>query len=208
MTDNTSGNGTQEPEVSLDALATSLETVKTQEPDPNKPEAIELPDPSTDPEAFKKAVEENSTAIAENIDRMNSFMDKDAENKATAKLDGDINAAVDNVSSQIEGVDKNLIRAVLKDEADTNPAFKQIWDARDKNPTAFQKALGILANKYREQFAPRVDSQVESDLRAFQESIKAVRQGKETVIQSQNAEWAGKSSAEFDRDWNAMAGMA
>jgi len=200
-----SGNNTPKPEETLDDLAATLDTkaghtkgeVKDQKTE------IDLPDPQEDPKGFKEAVK----GVYETLGEFKEFVDSSKEEKSAQKTLNDINTAVDTVASQVEGVDKRLVRAILKDEVDSNPAFKNLWDARDDNPAAFNKALGILSQQYKEQFAPRVDPQIESDQRAFQESVRAARGGNADAIDSQNSEWANKSDDEFDRDFAALGGQ-
>jgi hypothetical protein len=91
---------------------------------------------------------------------------------------------------------------------DSNPAFKRIWDARDSNPDAFSKALGILSQQYRNEFAPKVDPQISADQRAFQESVKAARGSQAEAIAQQNTQFDGKSDAEFDAMWAKLAGRS
>lgn len=203
MADKDSGNNTPKPELTLDALASSLETNKgTQNPVVKTESKIELPDPDTDPKGFKEAVE----GLGGKLHEIGDFISQSKERDALTKVQNDVNAAVDFIASQVEGVEKRLLRAVLKDEVDSNPTFEKLWNSRDANPDAFNKALGILSQQYREQFAPRIDSQVSADQRAFQESVRAARGESAGVIESQNNQWAAKSGSEFDRDWNQLSG--
>jgi len=210
MSEEKTGNGTQKPEMSLDALAASLQATKeTPTEQPGKQEAeFKLPDLSEKPDEFKAALEESTKGIAEKLEKVTSFIDKQEQQAAESKMRGDLDAAVEFVSGQIEDVDKRLVRAILKDEADENAAFRQIWDARDSHPEALQQALTLLGEQYKDTFAPRVDQEVASTQRAFQESIKAARTGREDEIAQTNNSWDSKSDDQFDSDFAQLAGNA
>lgn len=202
MTDKATGNGTPANELSLDALANSLQVAgKEQTGGGADPFKVELPDINADPEGFKKAAEQ----VAAKSNELEAFMREFREQRSTEKITSDINSAVDFVASQVEGVEKRVLRAIVKDEIDSNPTFKRIWDARDSNPDAYSKALGILSQQYREQFAPKVDPQISADQRAFQESVRAARGSAADAIAQQNSQFDGKSDAEFDVFWHNLA---
>jgi hypothetical protein len=204
MTDNVQGNNSSANDITLDALAASLQVASKGgdgggDPAPAK---IELPDPAANPEEFKKAVE----GLGSTVSQINSFLESQKAASAEQKIANDINSAVEFISNQVEGVDKRVIRGLVKDEADTNPTFRRIWESRDSNPDAYSKALGILARQYQEQFAPRVDPAVSADLRAFQESVRAARGHRADAIAAEAQAWDAKSDAEFDRDFMRLAG--
>lgn len=201
MTDENTGNESQKPEMSLDELANSLVQEQASQPQPETPK-IELPDPNADPDAFKAAVERHSTQLAEQVAKANEFVKAQEQTQAREKLNGDLNAAVDLVAAELDGVDKKLVRAVLKDEADENPAFKKIWDLRGQNPAALQTALKHLAKQYGDTLSLKVDPQAQANQRAFQQSVESARNNNLSHIQQQNQDLDSMSEAEFDQYWN------
>ena len=204
MTEETTGNESQKPEMSLDELAASLATQEAPQPKAEAPK-LELPS-MDDPDGFKQAVETSTNEFAQKLQQVNDFIDSQNAAQAKEKLQSDLNAAVDFVAGEIEGVDKRIVKAVLKDEADENPAFKKIWDMRDQNPAALQAALKHLSKQYSEQLAPKVDAEVAANQRAFQQSVQKARAGQLDELAQHNAQYDKMSDAEFDAEWAKLTG--
>lgn len=212
-------NNTPASEVSLDQLAASLTPVAPVAPEASAQApastaqqtetvqtAAELPDPALDPEGFNKALAAQHGALAGQLGQITDFIHQQNAAAEHAKTSDDMNAAVKAVAEQVEKMPERVIRGLLKDEYDTNPAFKQVWDNRDKNPAVFNQALGLIAKQYRDDFAVTVDPQIAENQRAFEQSINSASTG--SLPDQNQRNYAGLDKvedAEFDRAFAQLA---
>ena len=137
---------------------------------------------------------------------------EDATKTMTAVADREnkrvLNAAVDNAVAKInEGVNGNagLADTFLNHVYQNNPDFKKIFDNREENPAALEKALDMLKEEWKGMNTTQIDSQIAENQRALQES-----QGKggaaTTDSGDEDARLAKLSDGDFMNEMRALAG--
>lgn len=196
----TQENSTPATEQSLDQIAASLEARAPVVQETIARPEIKIPDAALDPEGFATALNAKFADQSELTEFVRSQKAAASASEQTAAID----SAVSAISANIEGADKRLVRGLLKDEYDVNPAFKKIWDSRSDNPAALGKAIAVLTQSFRETLAIKVDSQVAADQRAFSASMNSARHAKAS---SANDKWKGLDGAAFDAEWAKISGQ-
>lgn len=161
------------------------------------------PDPISDPDAFNNYAQQQANslnALNQTVESLNGKLQTYEQRLAQQKLDADVGAAVAKVNEKLN-VDPKLAEIALEHQYRDDAAFKKIWDNRDQNPKAFQKALDKVADKLSGVFSVSQDHQLTQNQLAAKQSIKTM--GK-TAPQDANSEWEGLSPGEFEAKWNDM----
>jgi hypothetical protein len=141
-----------------------------------QPPAFHAPDPVTDPEGHKAFVHSQimkNQQIESYIRDVGSKVSQWEQKMAQERLNADVDRAVARVNGKLK-VDPQLAEAALEVEYKRNPTFQRIWDNRDKNPQAFQKALDVLSDKLAPMFQVRQDPQLAENVRAAQSSQRTM----------------------------------
>ena len=162
-----------------------------------------VPDPVTDQEAYKawamsqtQKYTQLDSALREVTGKITAFEQRAQQQK----VDADVDRAVKIVNAKSK-VDSDLVEAMLNLEYAKNDSFKRIFDNRDKNPAAFEKALGVMADKFADRFKVRQDPQIAENVRAAQSSQRTMATTKQ---QSQADEAARLNGPEFDAYWSRL----
>lgn len=162
-----------------------------------------VPDPVTDQEGYKAWVvaqgqryQQLDTTLREVSSKISAF----DQRMQQQKIDADVDRAINIVNSKWK-VDKDLAEVHLEHEYRKNPSFKRIWDNRDRNPEAFERALKVVADKRAAMFQVRQDPQIAENVRAAQSSQRTMATTKQ---QSQTDEAAKLSGPEFDAFWSRL----
>lgn len=162
-----------------------------------------VPDPVTDQEGYKAWV----MAQTQGYSRLDSAI-RDVSNKINAfeqqtqqqKINADVDRAIEVVNKHWK-VDRDLAEVHLEHEYRKNPSFKRIWDNRDRNPEAFEKALKVVAEKRSTMFQVRQDPQIAENVRAAQSSQRTMS----TTTKQRPGDDAPDDPREFDAWWRTQA---
>lgn len=181
-------------------------TARPAQPQPqSQPAPLSIPDPVTDPDGYRAHVT-YQTQLHQRLE--GTLRELDTRFKTyeqtiqQQKVDADVDAAVKIVNQKLK-VDPDLAEIALEREYRKDKNFKHIWDNRDRNRPAFERALGVLADKLIPKFAVRTDPQVAENVRAAKSSQQTMATTKEP---NANEEWDNLSQREFDARWRQMRG--
>ena len=162
-----------------------------------------VPDPVTDQEGYRnwalaqsQRYQQLDTTLREVSSKMSAF----DQRMQQQKIDADVDRAINIVNSKWK-VDKDFAEIHLEHEYRKNPSFKRIWDNRDRNPEAFERALKVVADKRSSMFQIKQDPQIAENVRAAQSSQRTMATTKQ---QTQNDDWANLTPAEFDARWGRL----
>jgi len=161
------------------------------------------PDPISDPDAFNQYSRQQSDSLNSLNTTVQGLTEqvKGYEAKLTQdKVNADVESAVAKVNEKL-GVDPKMAEIALEHQYRDDPAFKKIWDNRAQNPKAFEKALGVVADKLSGVFAVKQDHQLTQNQLAAKQSLKTMAK---TSLPDSNSEWDSLSAGEFDAKWNEM----
>jgi len=167
-----------------------------------QPQDTWQPDPISDPEAWNQYSRQQADSISGLDNTVKSLTEKIQtyeQRLEQERIDADVNNAVAKVNEKL-GVDPDMAEVALRMEYEKNPAFKKIWDNRSQNKAAFNKALGVIADKYSTKFAVKQDHQLTENQLAAKKSLQTMAK----TPQSQSSEWDNLSEQEFAQRWDSM----
>lgn len=202
---------TPSPDDSLKAIASEF-TVEEQArqftatPQPVQQPApqpqVYAPDPVTDTEGYKTWIAQQAqsqqqmmNALSQVSTEVQSFKQMQMQQKVNA----DVDRAVSIVNQKLK-VDPDYAEALLNVEYSKNPSFKRIFDNREKNPYAYEKALGVLADKLYSKVQVRQDPQLAENIRAAQSSQRTMA----TTKQPGPTDGVPDDPREFERWWRGQ----
>lgn len=166
-------------------------------------QTVQAPDPVADPDNYANYARQQ-TEILTNLDRtvrtLNEKIQSQERDAAQAKVNADVDKAVSQVNKKLN-VDPMMAEIALEKEYRTNPSFKKIWDNRDRNPGALEKALDVLSDKFSPIFSIRQDPQLTENQLAARKSQQALGR---TPAKGSDDEWKDLSPQEFEAKWNRM----
>jgi hypothetical protein len=165
------------------------------------PYQFQAPDPITDPEGYRsyivrqnQAMLQLDTATQQLASKVNQWERLQAEQKNNR----DVDDAVQKVNAKLN-LDPLLTESLLEATYKKDANFRKIWDNRDRNPQAKDKALEVLAQKFAGQFTSKQDPQIAKNLLA----AKSSQQTMATTQKIQN-EGVPTDPVEFDRWYQNM----
>ena len=112
----------------------------------------------------------SQNALQQQLQELSNKLTQKEQSEAQAKLEADIQGAVSKITEKVEGIDPLMAEIYLEKRATENPGFKAIWDNRNSNPAAYEKALGAIANELDSKFTFKVDPQLAENHRAARQS--------------------------------------
>jgi hypothetical protein len=211
----TAGTPSISPDDALHSIASEISVEEqartftaTPQPTPNFQQQYSkemfAPDPVTDSEGYKRW----ATQQAHQYQSLDSAM-RDISTKITAfetaqqqqRVNADVDRAVQVVNQKAK-VDPDVVEAMLNVEYTKNPSFKKIFDNREKNPMAYQKALGVISDKIASKFQIRTDPQLAENVRAAQASQRTMATTNKTNDQMEQL--GNMNDLEFQRWWQSQ----
>ena len=164
-----------------------------------------IPDPTYDPDGYTRYMMQNSQKLDQYGNVINGLVEKISsyeQQMVQQKVDADLSKAVEHINQKLN-VEPDLAETALEIEYRKNPAFQKIWNNRDKNPAAFQKALDLVADKWTGKFATRTNDQLV-------ENVRAAKTSQQTLAKSQPddpyEDIADMSEGEFQSWWSKQKG--
>jgi len=160
------------------------------------------PDPISDPDAFNQYNRQQADSLNnlnDTVQSLNTRIEGYESKLAQQKVDADIDSAVAKVNEKLN-VDPKMAEVALRMEYDKDPHFKKIWDNREQNKSAFDKALSVIADSYSTKFAVRQDSQLTENQLAAKKSLQTMNK----TTTTQDSKWENLSESEFSQKWDEM----
>lgn len=197
---------TPSPDDALKSIASEFHVEEqaksfTATPQPQQPNQVPfvVPDPVVDSaayQAYAQALVQKSSQMENSIREATSKIDAFDQMFRQQKVDADVGHAVQVVNQKLK-VDNDLVEALLNIEYNKNPSFKRIWENRDRNPDAYQKALGIVADKLSSKVQVRQDPQL-------MENVRAAKSAQQTMatMKPGNQEEVPDDPRAFDSWWH------
>jgi hypothetical protein len=189
-------------EIPVDEQAQQFTARPQSQPQTYQPQQPYIPDPITDQDGYRNFIAQqiaNTTAVDSTLRELQGEIRSFKESQEKARLDQDVNGAVDRVNSKLK-VDPMLAEIALEKVYRTDANFKKIWDNRHKNPQALEKALDVVANQLAPKFSVRQDPQLAENVRAARQSQSTMA----TTKQPSQNDGVPSDPAEFSRYWNRL----
>ena len=206
---------TQEAVPTLDDVINDfqVETQPTQTMETAEPKPVEYTQPqynSVDPldsdqwNHYQQQQSQQQAALQGQLQDLTAKLDQYDQERISNQVSADIKAAVDKVSKQVEDSDPMMVELYLEKRARENQGFRQIWDNRDKNPKALDKALSAISNELKGKFSVKPDPQLAENQRAIQQSQQSSNTTSAPEYANSIEESLGnaQSEAEWEKAWN------
>ncbi|MHA2066708.1 MAG: hypothetical protein ACXABY_20240, partial [Candidatus Thorarchaeota archaeon] len=174
-----------QPTETLDSIAGEFQEAQPQgqssegappsgEPSGSPDEGNDVPDPVTRTDEFKKYLSGQSNEVKgiraelrETIDLLKGAAQKEARASEEKAIQGITKEIAEEIG---EGTNQKLVEAALGLKYRDDLNFKKIWNNRDQNPEAFNRAMAIVSNEIKGMFNRTVDPQVQENIRAMEKS--------------------------------------
>lgn len=152
---------------------------------------------------YAQATAQGQSALQSQVQELNAKLTQYEQSTATAKVEADIRSAVTKVTSEVDGLDPVMAEVYLEKRAREEPGFQSIWNNRDKNPGAYNKALGAIANELKGRFDFKADPQLAENHRAANQSQQQseTTQAPQYNNTSEERLANAKSPAEWASEW-------
>lgn len=177
------------------------------EPQPQRQEPVkqEVPDPF-DTEAHKaylSRIAQGQSALEQTLTQAMTKISAYEQKASREALESDIGRAVKAVNEIVNHPNTKMVEVALELKARDDPKFKTIWDNRQKNPQALERALKVVGNQLAEDFSVRVDPKLVASQRALKLS-QSQTATTTTKDPDANGEWDGLDQTDFQKKWNQM----
>jgi hypothetical protein len=112
-----------------------------------------------------------------------------------------VNKAIESIKQHVDMPDE-FVEGMLhvKYARDTN--FRKIFDNRDQNPGAYQRALNVVAGDLKSKAQWQSDPQATENNRAMQELQKSANRA--PTVDDSNKRYKELSAPDFDREWERL----
>lgn len=173
------------------------------QPQPYQPPQFQVPDPVTNPEGYTRFMAmqgQTVSGIETTLKSLNEKVSTWEQRQAEQKINQDVDRAVAKVNERLK-VEPLLAEIALEKMYRSDVNFKRIWDNRERNPQALEKALDVVGQKMQTMFNVRQDPQIAENLRAAQSSQRNMST---TKVSTPNEDWSGLSDADFQRKWQMI----
>lgn len=173
------------------------------QPQPQYSPQFHTPDPVTDADGYRAWAQSQSQVQQQVQAALNNVLSEVNGFKQTfqqQKVDADVDQAVQVVNQKVKA-DPDVVEAMLNVEYTRNPTFKKIFDNRERNPGAYQKALGVIADKFAPKFQVRQDPQLAENVRAARSSQQTMAT---TKTNDQQEQLGNMSDLDFQKWWQAQ----
>lgn len=167
-------------------------------PQPQYQQPFQAPDPVTDPDGYRAFVAAQGNALSQlnsTLQQVSSRMSNWERMQQEQKIERDIGAAVARVNTKLN-MAPEVTEALLQGEYRRDGNFRKIWDKRDSNPAALDKALDVLTQKFAGQFTVKQDPKIAQNLQAAKASQQTMATSRN---QAPNDDWNNLSDQDFEK---------
>lgn len=147
---------------------------------------------------------QNQTALQRQVQDLNSKLTEYQQREQQKLVEADIQKAVETVNKDLNA-DPMMVELALEKYAREKPGFAKIWENRNQNPKAYEKALKAISKDLHGKFSVRQDPQLTENQRAVRSSQQAM--ATKTSREYDNPIEERLANAEnFDAEWARIRG--
>lgn len=153
--------------------------------------------------AYQQQQMQQSTALQGQLQELNTKLTHMEQERVQAKVEADIKSAVNTVIKDVENADPMMVELYLEKRAAENPGLRQIWDNRDTNPKALEKALKAISGELNDKFSFKADPQIAENHRA---ALQSQQTGNAAPVSEFNNPLeerldAARKNGTFEQEW-------
>ena len=138
--------------------------------------------------------------LAQKVEKSTDVVDQFAQREQQRILDEAVDNAVAKINDGVDG-DARLADSFLNSQYQRDPNFQKVFDNRDANPEAYEKALGILKTEWQSMNQRNIDPQVAENQRALRESQQS---GSTYQQPDRDRELSNMADGDFMREMRGM----
>ena len=190
---------TQEaPPPSLEDIASEFQVQETPPPQREEPSYTQ-PNFESQDDALKWLANEHSRT-RQQLDSLSSQLkDKEADEWRNDQMSA-LEDAIKVVGTEVGDLDPMFIEGALHTIYNRDANFQKIFNNRKQNPSAYKKALNVIAGQVKSKMVGKHDPDAAEGQRAMENLQKSSRTGRS---EPEN-KYASMSAAEFDRAWESL----
>lgn len=185
----------EERQPTLEELASEFR-VEQSPPAQREPEP-QLP---SDPEDLARWSAQQVLETNKRVEQFSRKFEADEQQKFIDSQMSALEKAVESIGKDVP-LSKMLIEGALHTKYARDANFKKIFDNRDQNPSAYQKALGLLSEEVKKEASMKYDPEIASSKRAMDELQRASRTAPK---ENPNDKWKGLDQNSFEREWDRL----
>lgn len=174
---------------------------------PQTPMAQAIPDPVLDANGFKSWLATQNQSIQQALSGVQQFQQQLMVAEMQRREVAEVQATVDEVNKAVGLPDeqKDLIEFALAKRVREDAKFRTLYANRNQNPRAWKAALNAVTPELKDKFALRADPQLAENQRAVKTAQSALQTTKPQASPDEDR-FAGKTGADFDREWSRYVG--
>ena len=191
----------------------NFDPTPTQTMAPTEPKPVEYTQPQFNPvdpldsdqwNHYQQQQSQHQAALQGQLQEVSTKLEQYEQERINNQVQADIKAAVEKVSKSVGEGDPTMIELYLEKEAREKPGFRSIWENREANPKALEKALSAISNDLKGKFSVKADPQLTENQRAIQQSQQSSNTNNAPTYANEIEEKLGsaESDAEWERAWN------
>jgi hypothetical protein len=166
-----------------------------------------IPDPVVDAEGYRAYMLQQTSVQGQlrgSLQSLEQRLARYEEHVAQERVRTEINKAVSTVNEKLK-VDPLMAEVALEVMHREDPNFARIWDNRQKNPKALERALAVVADKLAPRFSMRQDPQLIENQRAMTTSQRTMASTHRADFDPRyRALYEPESQADFDQAWESF----
>lgn len=166
-----------------------------------QPEYKTVPDPISDTDSFNSYVGQSLAANQTEIANLRSEIQEERNSLAREKEESEIKGIASEISKEA-GIKPNMAEVALAVKYREDAKFAHIWDNRNSNPAAFKKAMAIVSNEFKGEYAVKQDPQLVENQRAMNDATNTKATTQQT---NENEKWDKMNDSEFDHAFSELA---
>jgi hypothetical protein len=194
-------NTSEETQPTLEQLASQFQTAPPQ-PAPEAREPVASQPPKFDsPEDYQAWSASQLATVSERLNSVNAELEDRKTKEFVETQDKAVNKAIEHIKKDVE-MPESFIEGRLHVKYARDENFRKIFDNRDQNPDAYQRALGVVANELKNDSQWQPDPQSAENSRAIQDLQKNANRAPSN--EDPNQKYKEMSAQDFDREWERM----
>jgi hypothetical protein len=174
--------------------------------EPAIPQTVVDPLDSNQFNNYVSQVNNGQSVLNNQLQEVKSELTELRQERQQLQVEADITQAVGQLNEG-HNLDPKLVRVHLELTAQEKPGFKQIWENRNENPAAYQKALKAVSKEMGDIYSVRQDPELTANQKAIQQSQQSRATSKDADGSGnprQDALENATSQGEFDQAWQRM----
>ena len=183
----------------LEQLASEFKVQQTQ-PAQREPVATQPPKFES-PEDYQNWSANQIATVSSKLNSVTEELDAKTNQEYIETQDKAVNKAIETIKKDVDVPDV-FVEGMLHVKYARDANFRKIFDNRELNPAAYERALGVVARDLKNESQWRPDDQLAENSRAMKDLQKSANRG--ARVENPNERYKEMSASDFDREWERL----